>query len=324
MRLISRKSTLYTEMVTANALLHSDNFHNLLEADFEIENPVVLQIGGSNPQDVGEAAHIGYKYGYREFNLNCGCPSEKVSGAGCFGAILMSKPNLVAQCTSSIAQKTGIQASVKCRIGIDDSDSYEYLSNFIDIVSREGEVSHFIIHARKAILGAKFTPEQNRKIPPLKYDYVYKLVKDFPHLRFTINGGIESMEMASEQFSQGVHGVMVGRGVINNPYQWRDVDRLFYANDTSANTPLSRRAILTQYADYATRVEEGISSTSTRSKLVRRLLVRPLFPLFYSEPNGKTFRRVLDENLLSSNNFPVGDIILRAADCITEDVLDKI
>ena len=175
-----------------------------------------------------------------------GCPSEKVAGAGCFGAVLMLSPDLVGRLCEAISKKyfldmgntyyallcvgagSGCEVTVKCRIGVNNNDSYEYLREFIRIVSDKGKVRHFIIHARKAIIDANFSPDDNRKIPPLKYDYVYRLLKDFPDLRFTINGGVNSIEDVRFHLKEGVHGVMVGRSVINTPFLWRNVDSKVY------------------------------------------------------------------------------------------------
>ena len=158
MRLISAKSTLYTEMVTANALVRTDEPNKYLEAELGVENPVVLQLGGACPKQVKQASEIALKAGYQEINLNVGCPSEKVAGAGCFGAALMLQPQLVSELALAIGEVTGQPATVKCRIGVDDADSYEQLAAFINRVSLVGHVRHFIVHARKAVLGGNFSP----------------------------------------------------------------------------------------------------------------------------------------------------------------------
>jgi tRNA-dihydrouridine synthase A len=221
-------------MVTGQALAFAPNKEKFLDCDFNVEEPIVLQLGGSDPKICRQAARVAKSYGYKEINLNVGCPSDRVADAGCFGAALMAKPDLVAEIIVSMNDEMLIDAScrpctVKCRIGIDDCDSYEYLVNFIQKIHSKAQVNHFIIHARKAILGGKLSPEQNRKIPPLKYDYVYRLIQDFPHIQFTINGGILSYEDISNHFSNGhVHGAMVGRQVINAPYYWRNIDSIIY------------------------------------------------------------------------------------------------
>lgn len=229
MRLLSKHAVLYTEMVTSYALVHNPTPERFLRATLPFEEPVVLQLGGSDPEYMRKAARLAFDYGYREFNINAGCPSEKVAGAGNFGASLMLNPQLVGQLVSVIKEETGCPVTVKCRIGVNDNDSYEELARFVDGVRSIGDVSHFIVHARKAILGKKFTPADNRKIPPLKYDYVHKLVRDFPQLRFTINGGFLALPECKEQVDKyGVHGVMVGRAVTSYPFVWRNVDSVMY------------------------------------------------------------------------------------------------
>lgn len=207
-RMISKRCVLYTEMVTANALLHSNKVDNLLRANMITEDPLVLQLGGNDPMKMGQAARLaGSQYGYKQFNVNVGCPSDRVSGDGCFGAKLMLSPDLVAHIVSEINSQTSdfatCPATVKCRIGVNDDSTYDDLLNFIRIVSEKGGVKHFIVHARKAILNANFTPDDNRKIPPLRYDIVYSLVKEFPNLTFTINGGIETMEQVKDHLRIG-------------------------------------------------------------------------------------------------------------------------
>ena len=152
-------------MVTANALVRTENQERFLEADFTKEDPLVLQLGGSDPKMMTDATKIAYNYGYRNFNVNCGCPSEKVAGAGCFGAALMLNPTLVADIASSVSGVSGKPTSIKCRIGVDNNDSYEQLYEFVETVSSQARVDHFIIHARKALLGGKFSPADNRRIP---------------------------------------------------------------------------------------------------------------------------------------------------------------
>jgi tRNA dihydrouridine synthase A len=167
-RIMSKHTVLYTEMLVANALVRSGKAEKFLRADLDIEDPVVLQLGGSDPVQMKEAAKIAHDYGYKEINLNIGCPSEKVSGAGCFGAVLYHTPDLVSELAQAVGEATGKAATIKCRIGTDGHESYEELCNFIRTVSEKGKVTHFIVHARIAILGKKFTPKDNRSIPPLK------------------------------------------------------------------------------------------------------------------------------------------------------------
>jgi len=192
-RLLSKETVLYTEMVTSMAMVRSGDAERFLRADLETEQPLVLQLGGNDPAEIKQAAKLATVYGYNEVNLNIGCPSEKVSGAGCFGAVLYLNPPLVAELALAVYEATNKPATIKCRIGVNDNQSYEQLCSFIRIVSEVGKVEHFIIHARIAVLGKKFTPKDNRSIPPLKYNVVYDLIQDFPHLKFTLNGGVRTL-----------------------------------------------------------------------------------------------------------------------------------
>ncbi|EOA26104.1 hypothetical protein CARUB_v10019526mg, partial [Capsella rubella] len=189
------------------------------------QHPIVLQLGGSNVENLAKAAKLSDAYGYDEINLNCGCPSPKVAGHGCFGVSLMLKPKLVGEAMSAIAANTSVPVTVKCRIGVDDHDSYDelyctntpfslLLGDFVYKVSTLSPTRHFIIHSRKALLGG-ISPADNRRIPPLKYEYYYALVRDFPDLGFTINGGITSVSKVNAALKEGAHGVMVGRAAYN-------------------------------------------------------------------------------------------------------------
>ncbi len=317
-RMITKEAVLYTEMVVANALIRTDNPLKFLDCDFSIEEPLVLQLGGGDPKQMFDAAKIATQFGYKQINLNVGCPSEKVAGAGCFGASLMLNPTLVSELCLAIKEATGRPATVKCRIGVNEIDSYENLCQFISTVSNNGCVDHFIIHARKAILNANFSPDDNRKIPPLKYDYVYSLVKDFPHLYFTINGGINNINDAKKHLSYGVAGVMIGRAVINSPYnEWRSIDSSLYGKISSnnLNENFNRRKILEKYAEYARSV------TDKEGKKARRSVIKPLLNLFSGEPNGKQFRVLIDE-IIKDDTIPINQVITQAQTCLHTDTLD--
>lgn len=315
MRLISRHSVLYTEMVTTNALVRNEEDpRRFLECDFDVEQPVVLQLGGSDPGQMKKASEIAVKWGYGEININCGCPSEKVADAGCFGAALMLNPALVVELAGAVGEATGRPATIKCRIGVNDRDSYDELSAFVARVSSEARVRHFIIHARKAILGAKFSPDDNRKIPPLKYDVVYRLTQNFPDLQFTLNGGINTLDETKAVLDAcpQLAGVMVGRAIVNTPFHWSVVDsRLYQASDQN----LSRRVILDTYAAYAARVEKEQGGRA------RRAVVKPLLGLFHGEPNGRLFRAKLDEFLLDKA-MAIDGVILKAAAHLRDETLD--
>ena len=222
LRSLSKKAYLYTEMINANAVLFG-NQNKLLKFN-ECEHPLAIQLGGNDPIKLSEAASISESYGYDEINLNIGCPSSKVR-IGNFGAILMKKPNLVAKCVRAIKNKVNIPVSVKCRIGVDDMDEEEDLTTFIKKVGDAG-CKVFIIHARKAWLKG-LSPKENRNIPPLNYERVYKLKNQFPDLEIVINGGLETIEDTKKHLLK-VDGVMMGRKAYENPFQLTKVDHLIY------------------------------------------------------------------------------------------------
>lgn len=325
-RLISRKAVLYTEMVVDRTLIYNEKLRDYalriprLPCPPHEQHPVVLQLGGSIPEELEAAARIAAEYGYTEVNLNCGCPSPKVAGKGCFGAALMRSPDVVAEATKRMAAvlPRSTPVTVKCRIGVDSDDSYESLYGFVDTVHREGGVNHFIIHARKAILGG-LSPAQNRSIPPLKYDYVHRLLRDFPLVTFTINGGFKTLSAVQEQLDMGVHGVMVGRAVMDKPWHALcDVDDVVFADDgtMSDETVPTRRAVLQDYVAYA---ESEIEETGCSARAV----IKPILNLFHGEPNGKKYRRVIDEGLRDPK-LKVGDIVRRACAVLSDSVLDAV
>lgn len=318
-RLITRRATLWTEMVVDKTIIHNQN---LRERELRIpplpivgsQHPVVLQLGGSVPEELEQAARIAADYGYDEINLNCGCPSAKVAGKGCFGAALMRVPDVVAEATrrmKAVVPKD-VPITVKCRIGVDDDDSFESLAKFITIVSRDGGVEHFIIHARKAILKG-LSPAQNRSVPPLKYEYVHRLITMFPKLTFTINGGVRSMSDVLKHRSGGIPGVMVGRAAMDTPWKALcNVDRLIYGDHRRL---LTRRKILELYKEYAADEQErGVSS---------HILVKPLLNLFHGEPRGKLFRRALGEETRNKQK-DVRRIIDNASRVFNDSLLDKL
>ena len=222
LRSLSKKAYLYTEMINANAVLFG-NQNELLKFN-ECEHPLAIQLGGNDPIKLSEAATISESYGYDEINLNVGCPSTKVQN-GDFGAILMRNPNLVAKCVKAIKNNVNIPVSIKCRIGVDDMDEEKDLNTFIKKVSDSG-CKVFIIHARKAWLKG-LSPKENRNIPPLNYERVYKLKDEFPHLEIIINGGLENIEDSKNHLTK-VDGVMMGRNAYENPFQLTKVDHLIY------------------------------------------------------------------------------------------------
>ena len=240
LRLISKNTLLYTEMIVDEAINRGDK-KKLLEFNIN-EKPVALQLGGSSPKLLAEATKIGEEFGYDEINLNLGCPSKKVE-KNRFGACLMKEPNLVADCLSKMQSVTKLPVTIKTRIGYDDVEDYENLNNFISTLKSSG-VKTFIIHARKAMLG-KFTPKQNLNIPPLKYEYVYKLKEDFPSEEIIINGGITSVDQIKPHLEK-TDGVMIGRAAYHTPYLLADIENEIFKND---DVP-SRQDVIEQLIPY--------------------------------------------------------------------------
>ena len=278
-RQLTRHALLYTEMVTAPAILHGDRTRLLGMND--IEHPVALQLGGSDPGALGEAAAIGETYGYDEINLNVGCPSDRVQ-EGRFGACLMAEPELVAACVAAMQRQVKVPVTVKCRIGIDEQDSERDLQRFVDIVAATG-VRTFIVHARKAWLQG-LSPKQNREVPPLDYARVYRLKAAHPELTIVINGGIASLDEADTHL-QHVDGVMLGRAAYQTPYILAEVDRRYF--DPSAKVPTRAEAIegLIPY------IARHLGSGGRLNNFVRHLL-----GLYHGEPRARVFRRHLSEN----------------------------
>lgn len=279
LRQFSKHALLYTEMVTSAALKHGDA--NYLLRHDPSEHPVALQLGGSNPAELAEAAKLGAAAGFDEINLNVGCPSDRVQ-SGAFGACLMAEPNLVADCVTAMKSAVSIPVTVKSRIGIDDQDSEEFLQDFVGTVSESG-CSTFIIHARKAILQG-LSPKENREIPPLIYDRVYKVKEWFPQLEVIVNGGITNLSAVAEFLSQ-LDGVMLGREAYQNPFILHQVDTLFFAENPTVK---SRIEYLQDYLPYiANELDKGTPL---------KHMSRHLLGLFKGEKGGKQFRRHLSEN----------------------------
>ena len=340
-RLISKQTLVYTEMVAANAIAHERKTHmnnyqaQHPEADFytaqmnyqndylqrflaqakvqPLEGPSVLQLGGSDPQQLYEAARAVWEMtsrgecDYTAINLNCGCPSPKVAGKGCFGAALMDEPKLVAELTRAIHEgcRGGLPVTVKCRIGtdsnrafsrqaemVDDSEEAEYrdLCHFIETVARDGVVTDFGVHARIAVLRKSFSPADNRKIPPLKYPVVRRLVQEYPELTFTLNGGIETIQQAQTELAAapGLKGIMIGRAWAAEPWSFAMTDQLLYGEDPVE--PKNRLQILQEYGKHADAEEKRWDPVR-----IRRFIVKAIMPLFAGEPNAKKYRIALDD-----------------------------
>jgi tRNA-dihydrouridine synthase A len=273
LRLISKKIFLYTEMIATGSLIYGKCLDQL---DFnKEEHPVGIQLGGSDINDLVECSKMSEQRGYDEINLNVGCPSDRVQ-KGKFGACLMLEPNLVGDCLKNMQDAVNIPVSIKCRLGIDENISYEFLYNFISIVKESG-INIFIIHARNGILNG-LSPRQNRNIPPLKYDYVYKLKEDFPELEIIINGGIKSLEESKTHLKK-VDGVMIGRAAYDNPFMLKDIESNFYNIDSCAE---SKKEILNKYLEY---VEMQLKNGHNLSKMMKHL-----FGLSRGDKYAKTFR----------------------------------
>ena len=242
MRLITKKSFLYTEMVTTGAIIHGNATHQL-DFNKSIESPVALQLGGSNPDELAKCSEIAESMGYDEINLNLGCPSERVQ-KGSFGACLMIEPKLVERCLNAMKKSVSIPVTAKCRTGIDKIEDYDFLRSFVESIANQNILT-IIIHARNAILKG-LSPRQNRSIPPLKYNYVYQIKKDFPELEIVINGGIDSMSEAKNHL-QKVDGVMLGRTPYDNPMMLEDVDSEIFGEPKKK---ILRLDILKEYLNY--------------------------------------------------------------------------
>ncbi|ELH4237798.1 tRNA dihydrouridine(20/20a) synthase DusA [Vibrio fluvialis] len=278
-RLLSSQTLLYTEMVTTGAIIHG-------KGDFlaynEEEHPVALQLGGSNPADLVRCAKLAQERGYDEINLNVGCPSDRVQN-GRFGACLMAEPDLVAQCVAAMKEVVDIPVTVKTRIGIDDQDSYEFLTNFVTLVSEKGGCEQFTIHARKAWLSG-LSPKENREIPPLDYLRAYQLKQDFPHLIIAVNGGVKTLAEAKEHL-QHLDGVMIGREAYQSPYLLAEVDQQIFGLDT----PVKKRSQVVQ--EMYPYIEQQLAQGSYLGHITRHML-----GLFQNMPGARQWRRHISEN----------------------------
>jgi len=279
LRQVNSRARLYTEMITSGALIHGDVPRHLEFS--EEEYPVALQLGGSEPDELARCAKLGEQYGYDEINLNIGCPSERVQ-RGAFGACLMAEPQLVATCVSAIREKTSLPVTVKHRTGIDKVEDYAFVRDFVGTVAQAG-CRTFIAHARNAVLKG-LSPKENREIPPLKYDYVYRLKRDFPDLTIVINGGITSMDQISLHL-KSVDGVMIGRAAYSNPWFLADPGR-------------TRAEVVHAMVGYAKRQES------------LRHVTRHMLGLYHGHPRAKLWRRMLSDPIELKKNDP--RLLLRA------------
>lgn len=283
-RQLTRHALLYTEMVTADAILFGDR--QRLLGFSAVEHPVALQLGGSDPAKLADAAAIGAEYGYDEINLNVGCPSDRVQ-EGRFGACLMAEPDVVAECVAAMQKAVTIPVTVKCRIGIDAQDSERDFQNFIEHVAAAG-CTTFIVHARKAWLDG-LSPKENREVPPLDYARVYRLKAARPDLEIIINGGIATLDACDEHLSH-VDGVMLGRAAYQDPAILADVDRRIF--DASAPT-VQRADAVRALIPYA---ERHIANGGRLSNISRHIL-----GIYHAQPRGRLFRRFLSENAVRAD-----------------------
>jgi len=275
-RLLSSFTQLYTEMITSKAILRGDK-NQLLDYNSR-EHPLVLQLGGSDPKEMAQCSRIAKQWGYDEVNINVGCPSDRVL-SGSFGACLMKEPDLVASCVESMIDASDIPVSVKSRIGIDDMETYDQLSDFVARIHEKG-CQHFIIHARKAWLQG-LSPKENRTIPPLNYPWVYQLKKDFPQLKITLNGGITECNEVVEHLGH-VDGVMLGRAIYHQPYLLADIDSRVFGKKGISRT---REQVLVDYMSYIKKqLKEGVPI---------RAMTRHILGLYHGQNNAKFFRRLL-------------------------------
>lgn len=284
-RQLSAHAVVYTEMITTGALVHGDvDRHLRFDA---AEHPVALQLGGSDPKALAHCARLGEQYGYDEINLNCGCPSERVQH-GAFGACLMAEPLLVAECISAMREVVGIPVTVKHRLGIDSIESYDFVCEFVATLAKAG-CATFVAHARNAILKG-LSPKANREVPPLKYEYVHRLKRDFPDACFVVNGGLDTLEQIDAQVGR-VDGVMLGRVAYHDPYVLALADaRLF-----GGTTP-SREAVVERMHRYA--VSEATRGTPLRA------IARHMLGLYHGQPNARAWRRTLSDARLLAINDP--------------------
>ena len=311
LRLLSRNILLYSEMVVSHALLHCENTEQFLGHE-PFEQPAVLQLGGSNPADLARASKLVEAADFQEVNLNCGCPSDRVQN-GNFGACLMKDKNLVADCFKAMQDAVSIPVSIKCRIGVDEFDSWEFFTDFVQTISNAG-CKVFIVHARKAWLQG-LSPKENREVPPLHYDFVHRLKAEMPDLNISINGGIKTLDQVEEQLKD-LDGVMVGREAYENPWFLRDADERIFKDvrpesDNPADIiagkarPATRKALLEAYLPYVEKqTAEGCPAT---------ILVRHLYGLFTGLPGARKYRQMLSNNAPRAAQFGGAAALIRSA-----------
>jgi len=294
-RQLSLHAVVYTEMVTTGALLHGDTDRHL--RFHPAEQPVALQLGGSEPEALARCAQLGERWGYTEINLNCGCPSERVQ-RGAFGACLMAEPELVADCLRAMQDAVRIPITVKHRLGIDANEDYRFVHRFVETLARAG-CRLFIVHARNAVLKG-LSPKENRTIPPLRHDAAYRLKQDFPELTIVINGGIRTAAEV-ERHLRAVDGVMLGRAAYHDAYVLAVLDSLLFGGQ-----PVSRLHVVQAMVDYA-RKEVAAGEPL-------RAIVRPMLGLLHGQPGGRRWRQMLSDSAALARNDPA--LLLNALDAV--------
>ncbi|TXH72313.1 MAG: tRNA dihydrouridine(20/20a) synthase DusA [Lysobacteraceae bacterium] len=276
-RVLAPHARLYTEMVHANAVIHGDR-SKLLKMDVS-EHPVALQLGGSHPETLAQAAAIGATHGFDEINLNCGCPSDRVQ-AGRFGACLMREPELVARCVAAMIEAVpALPVTVKCRLGVDDDQDWGRFLGFIDTIADAG-CHMFVIHARNAWLRG-LSPKENREVPPLRYDWAYRLKRERPHLQVIVNGGIADLDHADAHLAH-TDGAMLGRAAYHDPYLLHRLDATWFGGE-----PRTRSALLRMWQPYVER--------QLRQGALLKHMTRHILGLFHGERGGRAFRQILSE-----------------------------
>ncbi len=296
-RLLTKRTLLFTEMVTSAAIVHGDR--ERLLGFREVEHPVAVQLGGSDPAELAEATRIAAVFGYDEVNLNVGCPSDRVQ-SGRFGACLMAEPELVASCVRAMREVTALPVTVKCRIGIDDQDTEQSLDRFVDLMIEEG-AAHIYVHARKAWLKG-LSPKENRTIPPLDYPRVYRLAARVAPFEMSINGGIETLDAAAEHLGQ-MSGVMLGRAAYHEPAMLADIDHRFFGDK---ERPFDLVATMRAMADYA---EEELTHGARLNNITRHML-----GLANGRPGARVFRQILSVDAARKGAGP--EVLLRALEAV--------
>lgn len=306
LRKITRLTQLYTEMITTQAILHGDRSHLL--GFHPVEHPLILQLGGDTPRDLGECARIAADFGYDGLNLNVGCPSDRVQ-AGRFGACLMSDPRLVRDCVEEMAGKSGLPVSVKHRLGIDHHTSYEFLHRFIDTV-KESSCREFIVHARIAILKG-LSPKENRTVPPINYDFVYQLKKDFPDLHIVLNGEVKDLAAARKHLA-AIDGVMIGRAAYENPLLFTEADPFLSGGPDQDPIIRSRRELLASLVEYQKVLDER--------QLPPKVLGRHLYGLFFGIRGSKIWKQYLNASNRTARNLE--DLLIFGVNQLPLEALD--